>query len=553
MNGGQKKIIVVDDMSDNLSALRNILKEIYMVYPCPSAAKMFELLEHVSPDLILLDVIMPDMDGYEAIKKLKSTTQYNEIPVIFLTSINDTQSEIKGLELGAVDYIRKPFVTPLLLQRIKTHLAIMEQQTEIKSLLKLKTEEAKLRETAELEADNASRDRSDFLSHISREIRSPLNAVIGMINIAKEEKDPINIKAYLEKAGSAAKHILGVINDILDMPKLDMPKLDMPKLDTPKIEAYKLELSDSEFDFGKMMANIVEATGISAQEKHIQIIVNMSQDIPSMVICDELRLAQVIINLMTNAIKFTPDNGNIQLNAQKVEEKDGEVTIRIEVVDSGIGISPEQQEKLFQDDRAIEKQFGDTGPGLAISKRNIELMLGKIWIESELGKGAKFIFTLKIKKGKQGVASVAAETTPAPAPVPRIKASDLHLNGYTILAAEDMDFHREVLTMYLKNTGVTIDYAENGKQAVEKFKANHEKYCLILMDIRMPEMNGDEAAKIIRALDFKKAKEIPIIAMTADVFKEDIDKCLAAGMNDHISKPIVPKTIFAKLQQYLGL
>jgi two-component system, sensor histidine kinase and response regulator len=543
MSVEQKKIIVVDDMPDNLSALRNTLKDLYEVYPCPSASKMFDVLGHVHPDLILLDVKMPDMDGYDAIKKLKIL--YDDIPVIFLTYMSDAQSEIEGLELGAIDYIRKPFVVPLLLQRIKTHLANAEQQTEIRRLLELKTEEVKLREAAELEAENASRAKDDLLSHMSHEIRSQLNAVIGMIDIANEEKDIEGVKAYLEKAGDAAKHILGVINNIIDMPKID----------APKTEAYKLELSDSQFDFEKMITNIVDATGIRAQEKHIQILVNISPDIPSNVICDELRLAQVIINLMTNAIKFTPDNGKVHLNAEKLEEKDGEVTIKIEVADSGIGISPEQQEKIFsaynQADRSITKQFDGTGMGLAISKRNIELMQGKIWIESELGKGTKFIFTLKMKKGKQSVVSATAESAPAPAPV--IKASDLQLQGYTILAAEDMNFHREVLSMYLKKTGVNIDYAINGKEAVEKFKANPEKYKLILMDIRMPEMNGDEATKIIRALNLKNAKNIPIIAMTADVFKEDIEKCAAAGMNDHISKPVVPKIIYAKLKQYMGL
>jgi len=544
----QKKIIVVDDMPDNLSDLGNTLKDIYEVYPCSSASKMFEVLEHVHPDLILLDVKMPEMDGYEAIKKLK--TQYGDISVIFLTYTGDSQSEIEGLELGAIDYIRKPFVTPLLLRQIKTHLTIMEQQAEIKRLLELKAEEVKLREAAELEAENSSRAKSDFLSHTSHEIRSQLNAVIGMIDIANEEKDLEGVKAYLEKAGEAAKHILGVISNIIDMPKIDMPKIDAPKID-----AYKLELSDSEFDFGKMITKIVDVTGIRAQEKHIQIVVNISPNIPSVVICDELRLAQVIINLMTNAIKRTPDNGKVQLNAEKLEEKDDEVTIKIEVVDSGIGISPEQQEKLFSDynqtDRTIAKQFDDTGLGLSISKRNIELMQGKIWIESEPGKGAKFIFTPKMKKGKQSTIPATAEGTPAPVPV--IKASDLHLQGYTILAAEDMNFHREVLSNYLKKTGVTIDYAVNGKEAVEKFKTNPEKYSLILMDIRMPELNGDEATKIIRALNLKNAKNIPIIAMTADVFKEDIQKCLSAGMNDHMSKPVVPKIIYAKLKQYLGV
>jgi signal transduction histidine kinase len=540
MAGDRKKIIVVDDNPENLNVLKNTMKELYMVYPCPSAAQMFELLEHVQPELILLDVEMPEMNGYEALRKLKNEKKHKEIPVIFLTSMTDAQSELEGLGYGAVDYIRKPFVAPLLLQRIRTQLSIQEQQAEIKHLLDLKTEEVKMREKAELAAENASQAKSDFLSHMSHEIRSPLNAVIGMINIANEEKTIEGIKVYLEKAGNAAKHVLGVINDILDM---------------SKIEANKLELSDSEFDFAKMMTNIVDVTGIKAQEKHIQIVTDMSKDIPSIVISDELRLAQVITNLMTNAIKFTPDNGKVQLNTHKLEEKDDEVTVKIEVADSGIGISPEQQTKLFsaynQADRTIAKQFGGTGLGLVISKRIIELMQGKIWIESELGKGAKFIFTLKMKKGKQGAAAAAG--TSATASVPSVKATDLHLQDYTILAAEDMDFNREVLSKYLEKTGVTIDYAENGKEAVEKFKVNYDKYCMILMDINMPEMNGDEATRIIRALDIQKAKEIPIIAMTADVFKEDVEKCLSVGMNDHISKPIVPKIIYAKIKQHLGL
>jgi len=540
MAGDRKKIIVVDDNPENLNVLKNTMKELYMVYPCPSAAQMFELLEHVHPELILLDVEMPEMNGYEAIKKLKSSDK-KEIPVIFLTSMTDAQSELEGLSYGAVDYIRKPFVAPLLLQRIRTQLSIQEQQAQIKHLLDLKTEEVKMREKAEQEAESASQAKGDFLSHMSHEIRSPLNAVIGMINIANEEKTIEGIKVYLEKAGNAAKHVLGVINDILDM---------------SKIEANKLELSDSEFDFAKMMTNIVDVTGIKAQEKHIQIVTDISKDIPSIVICDELRLAQVITNLMTNAIKFTPDNGKVQLNAQKLEEKEDEVKIRVEVADSGIGISPEQQSKLFsaynQADRTIAKQFGGTGLGLAISKRIIEMMQGTVWIESELGKGAKFIFTLKMKKGK-GAAAAETAGAPAAAAAPSIKAADLHLQGYTILAAEDMDFNREVLSKYLEKTGVTIDYAENGKEAVEKFKVNYEKYCMILMDINMPEMDGDEATRIIRALDIPKAKEIPIVAMTADVFKEDVEKCLSVGMNDHISKPIVPKIIYAKIKQHLKL
>jgi len=525
-------------MPDNTNALRNSLKDLYEVFPCPSAKKMFDLLEYFQPDLILLDVDMPEMNGYEAMKKLRDNDKYREIPVIFLTAMSDEQSEIEGLSIGAIDYIHKPFVTPLLLQRIKTHLSIIEQQTEINRLIALKTEEIKLREAAELEAENASRAKGDFLSHMSHEIRSPLNAVIGMINIANDENDIEAIRLYLVKADNAAKHVLGVINDILDM---------------TKIESNKLELSNSEFDFGKMMTNIVDVTSIRAREKHQDIVVNMNPNLPSFIISDELRLSQVITNLMTNAIKFTPEKGKVTLSAEKLDEKDGEITIRIEVTDSGIGISPEQQKKLFsafnQADSSITKKFGGTGLGLVITKQIIELMQGTIWIESELNKGAKFIFTIKVKKGAESTGKAASAGSPAVG----IKASDLHLQGYTILAAEDMDFNREVLSKYLEKTGVTIDFAENGKICVDMFKEHPEKYCLIFMDINMPEMDGDEATKVIRALDMKRAKEIPIVAMTADVFKEDVEKCLSIGMNDHISKPLVPKIVFAKLKQHLKL
>jgi len=536
MPGEQKKIIVVDDNIENLTALKNTMKDVYEVYPCPSALKMFNLLEFFRPDIILLDVEMPEMNGYEAIKKLKDSDKFNEIPVIFLTAMGDAQNEIEGLKLGAVDYIHKPFVAPLLLQRIKTHLALMEQKTEIKNLLELKTKEVSLREAAELEAENASKAKGDFLSHMSHEIRSPLNAVIGMINIANEENSIENIKLYLEKAGNAARHVLGVINDILDM---------------SKIEANKLELSESEFDFRKMMTNIVDVTGIRAQEKHQQIVANMSPDLPTFVICDELRLSQVITNLMTNAIKFTPEKGTVTLSADKMEEKGDEITLKITVADSGIGISPDQQKNLFsaynQADNTISRKFGGTGLGLVISKQIIELMQGTIWIESELGKGAKFIFTINVKKGtvKDGQATASASTL-------EIKASDLDFRAFTILAAEDMDFNREVLAKYLEKTGITIDFAENGRVAFNKYKENPDLYNLILMDINMPEMSGDEATILIRAFEKEQnRKPITIIAMTADVFKEDVEKCLSVGMNDHISKPVVPKIILAKLKQLL--
>jgi signal transduction histidine kinase len=508
-----KKIIVVDDNVENLTAIKNTLKDIYEVYPSISAAKMFELLEHITPDLILLDVEMPETNGYEAAVKLKSNERFKEIPIIFLTSINDAENEIKGLNLGAVDYLHKPFVAPLLLRRIQTHLSLIDHQ---------------------MEAQNASRAKGEFLSHMSHEIRTPLNAIIGMINIASNTDDIKKIKNNLQKADYASKHLLSIINDILDM---------------SKIEANKFELSYSEFNFEKTMMNIYNVTNVRAEEKNIKLTVNLNKNIPSFIINDELRLSQVIINLVNNAIKFTPENGKVALSAEKLEESDGGITLRIEVADSGIGISEEQQKRLFtsynQADSSISKNFGGTGLGLAISKRIVELMQGTIGVESEINKGSKFIFTVK---AKTGTGDAVKEDSRIP---DGSKKADFNFKEHTILIAEDVEINREIMSALLENTGVSIDFAENGAVAVSMFKASPGKYSIILMDVHMPEMGGHEATRTIRALELTRAKQIPIIAMTADVFREDIEKCLAAGMNNHIGKPIDQGTLYQAIRNHL--
>jgi len=569
MDDERKKIIVVDDSLEDLSVLKSILKDIYMVYPCPSASEMFDLLKHIKPDLILLDIEMPETNGYDAAKELKSVDEYYDIPIIFLTGMMDAQSEIKGLKLGAVDYIRKPFITPLLLKRINIHMSLMEQRKmildrnkEIEKLLDFKIQEVRLREEAELEAKDASRAKSEFLSHMSHEIRSPLNAVIGMINIATETDDIQTLKRYLAKANDTSRHLLRIINNILDMSKM---------------EANKFELSPSNINFRKMLSKIIDLTSARAEKKQVHITVNVNENIPPIVISDELRLSQVITNLITNAIKFSPENGKIELNAEKLDEYDGEITLKIEVTDNGIGISPERQKGIFtlykHTDGGISQNTSGTGLGLAISKRIVELMRGTIRIESEPDKGSKFIFTIKTKEGT-GSGDILSDGS----------EEDFDFKKYSILVAEDVEINREILLAFLEKTGITIDFAENGKAAVSKYTEHPDKYNLILMDVHMPEMDGDEATRVIRAfeaetksktskdgsttfaknkntsMEFPKEtpkrllecpKGIPIIAMTGDVFQEDIDKCLSAGMNDHIAKPIVTDELHAKLKKHL--
>jgi CheY-like chemotaxis protein len=367
-------------------------------------------------------------------------------------------------------------------------------------------------------------------------MRTPMNAIIGMTAIGKAAEG-IERKDYaLEKIDTASNHLLGLINDVLDM---------------SKIEAKKLELSSENFNFKKTIRKTADVIGFRVREKDQSFSVYNDEKIPLFLIGDDQRLVQVITNLLSNAVKFTPEKGSITLNADLLAEEDGLCTLQIGVKDTGIGLSGEQQERVFnsfeQAESSITRKFGGTGLGLAISKRIVEMMGGKIMIRSELGKGAEFFFTVKLKRGSENP-SGAAESAPE---TPAQKLQNI-ARGKHALLAEDVEINREIVITLLKGTGLTFDSAENGKEALEMFRSNPEKYDIIFMDIQMPEMDGYEAAGRIRNLDIPRAKTVPIIAMTANVFKEDIEKALASGMDGHIGKPLIMDEVLAVLDRHLG-
>jgi len=393
-----------------------------------------------------------------------------------------------------------------------------------------------------IQSINASLSKSQFLSTMSHEIRTPLNAIIGMTAIGQKEQDVDRKDRALSKIENASTQLLGVINDVLDM---------------SKIEANKLELSPVEFDFEKMVQKVVAVVSYRAEEKRQSLTVNIDNNVPEFIVADDQHLAQVILNLLSNAIKFTPEGGKIEFLASMTTQPGGENMLRVEVADNGIGLSPKQQSKLFkmyaQAESGTSRKFGGTGLGLSISKRIVELMGGNIWVESELGSGARFIFTIKIVQSEKGPDNINVKPDVPETRPDDIKQTDIKFTGKKMLIVEDIEINREILVSLLEHTGVFIDSAGNGKEALDIVETADSMYDIILMDVQMPVMDGLEATRRIRDLYSCEKEELPIIAMTANVFKDDIEACLEAGMNDHISKPVDPERLFEVLCRYLTL
>jgi signal transduction histidine kinase/ActR/RegA family two-component response regulator len=395
-----------------------------------------------------------------------------------------------------------------------------------------------------IRAEAANTAQRDFLARMSHEIRTPMNGVLGMTRLAMQAETPGQCREYLKKIQSSASLLLGIINDILDF---------------SKIEAGKLELENDNFNLIGLIDNIRELMLPRIDEKSLEFIVTLDESIPSFVRGDALRLSQILLNLLGNAVKFT-NQGSIGLELKSrllspelSSEFSAKTKIRLDcmVRDSGIGMSSEQQNVLFQPfaqaDSSTARRFGGTGLGLSISKTLVELMGGAITVSSEPGKGSVFAFFVELETSESET-SKESEITP--------EMENRRYEGHRFLLAEDNEINQEIALAVLSDLGAQVDIAGNGKEAVEAFLK--KDYSLIFMDIRMPIMDGLEAARRIRAIEAERRgknreypKGIPIIAMTANAMKEDREASLAAGMNDHISKPLniteIKKSLYREL------
>ena len=385
--------------------------------------------------------------------------------------------------------------------------------------------------TARDAAEAASRAKSEFLANMSHELRTPMNAIMGMTDLALRQATDPRLVRQLTMIKDASRHLMEIINDVLDL---------------SKIEADRLRLASVEFKLESVMKSLASMVAPQADQKGLAFHIEISPELSNQPLRgDPMHLTQILLNLLYNAIKFTA-RGSVMVRVTPEQVSGSEITLRFEVIDTGIGVSAENHQRIFnafeQADGSMTRKFGGTGLGLAISRRLAQLMGGDIGVRSVLGQGSTF--WLSVRLGKASETSLTAPTLASMAAV-RLKAE---FAGARVLLAEDEPVNQEVTRTLLEEVGLVVDVAENGREAVDLARDND--YALILMDIRMPSLNGLKATQEIRRIPGRE--DIPILAMTANVFDEDRRLCLEAGMNDHLGKPVEPEQLFNTLLDWLS-
>ncbi len=387
------------------------------------------------------------------------------------------------------------------------------------------------------EAERASKAKTSFLSNMSHEIRTPMNAIIGLNNIAMNEPTASDeVKEHLEKIGVSAQHLLGIINDILDM---------------SRIESGHMSVINEEFSFADSIEQVNTMIGGQCKDKGLIYDYSVRGHVDDCYVGDAMKLKQILINILGNSVKFTPEGGTVSLTIGEGKRFDKKAVLTFVISDTGIGMSEWFISHLYdafsQEDMSSTNKYGSTGLGMPITKSLVELMNGNIDVQSEKGKGTTFTVTVTLGT-VENAKTITSDANAAAAGAEDQQAEQVDLSGKRILLAEDVDVNAEIMLMLLSQKGVLADRAENGKLALQMFE-DHEPgyYDAILMDMRMPEMDGLEATRRIRATGREDAETIPVIALTANAFDEDVQRSMQAGLNAHLSKPVEPELLYKTL------
>lgn len=503
-------ILIVDDVSANLKVLGDMLKgEGYKVRPVPNGTLALQVASKEKPDLILLDIMMPDMDGYEVCRRLKESPKLSDIPVIFISALNDTQDIVKALKSGGVDFITKPFQAEEVKARVHTHLKLHQQSKKL------------LEQSKELLELNATKDK--FFSIIAHDLRGPLGGFMGLSEMMADETqgfEPDEMKEMILALSQSARNIFNLLENLLEWSQMQRGRTSF----NPQI----VSLNEAASECLKLVTE-------SANKKMIQLEVDVPKE--HSVFADTNMLHTVIRNLVSNSIKFTPKGGIVSIFSGIADNKAAIIGVR----DTGIGMDSEMISNLFRinvnSSRPGTEGEHSTGLGLLLCKEFVEKHGGELWVESEVKKGSVFYFTIPFNTDDNQIVSSSD-------PANQIKSED---SGLKILIAEDNEQSEKLIRILARPFSEEILEAATGAEAVEVCRANPD-IDLVFMDIKMPVMDGLEAASQIRLFN----KNVIIIAQTAFGLSGYRERAIEAGCNDYISKPIQGDELMALVKKYFG-